>query len=88
MEAMACGCAVVASDVGETRRLISDQNGKLVPLEAMKIANVLSDLLDNFEDTVLMGEIARRKVLREHNITRYLKYVEGLYEKATVIGQK
>jgi len=80
MEAMACGCAIVASDVGETWRLVSEQVGFRVPLQVDAITERLLYLLDNVDVATKMGQAAREKVMREQNISVYVDYLERLYE--------
>ncbi len=74
LEAMACENAVIASDVGETRKLVTENEGILVPLDAEKIADALITLLSNPDDCERMGKNAREKALNEHNIEKYLQY--------------
>jgi glycosyltransferase involved in cell wall biosynthesis len=82
MEAMACGCAIVASDVGETWRLVSDQVGFRMPLEVEAIAERLLFLLDNYDLAVKMGQAAREKVMNEQNVSIYADYLEAVYQRA------
>jgi glycosyltransferase involved in cell wall biosynthesis len=81
LEAMACGCAIIASDVGQTGKLVSDDVGYRVPLVAEAIAEKLSYALDHFDESVEMGKCAREKVLREHKLEIYTSYLEELYER-------
>lgn len=78
LEAMACGNAIIASDVGETRLLVTEKEGVLVKLEAAEIANALIYLLENNEKCTMLGFNAREKVLKEHTIENYLKYFYSL----------
>jgi len=80
LEAMASGCAVIASDRGETRKLVTEDVGFCVPLSAAEIAERLDQMLDQFDRTVEMGMQAREKVLREHTIHRYAGYLLNVYE--------
>lgn len=82
MEAMACGCAVVASDLGETWRLVSERVGFRVPLEEEAVAARFSFLLDNFDQAVEMGQAGRVKVMREQSVEIYAGYLEDLYGRA------
>jgi glycosyltransferase involved in cell wall biosynthesis len=79
MEAMACGCAVIASDVGETWRLVSDGVGFRVQMDPEVISKQILFLLDHREKAMDMGRAAREKVMNEHNISVYGAYLEGLY---------
>ncbi|KZZ72021.1 hypothetical protein A3765_13560 [Oleiphilus sp. HI0130] len=53
LEAMACGCAVIASDVGETRMIVNEKNGKLV--------NSTEELVKAIEE--LLSDVALREQL-------------------------
>ncbi|MDY7033212.1 MAG: glycosyltransferase family 4 protein, partial [Thermodesulfobacteriota bacterium] len=82
MEAMACGCAIVSSDVGETWRLVSNDVGYRVPLKIDSFVDRLLYLLDNPDLAIRMGQLARSKIIEEHKISIYANYLETLYEKA------
>lgn len=82
MEGMACGCAVIASDVGETWRLVSPDVGFRIPLNAEILSEKILYLLENYESACKMGERARQKVMIEQNIAVYGKYMDTLYEQA------
>ena len=74
LEAMACENAIIASDVGETRKLVTENEGILVPLLAEKIADAIQFLLSNPAECERLGKNARKKALEEHNIEKYSKY--------------
>jgi glycosyltransferase involved in cell wall biosynthesis len=74
LEAMACENAIIASDVGETRKLVTENEGILVPLLAEKIADAIQFLLANPAECERLGKNARKKALEEHNIEKYSKY--------------
>jgi glycosyltransferase involved in cell wall biosynthesis len=82
MEGMASGCAVVATDAGETYRLIDETTGFRVPYDAGHIAEKAVWLLRHPEQAGKMGMNAREKVMREQTIERYSEYLESLYEDA------
>ena len=82
MEAMACGCAIIASDVGETYRIVSDEVGYRVSLNVKTITEKLLLMLKNFDLTKTMGMRAREKVMKEHNVDVYSDYLEKLYSEA------
>jgi glycosyltransferase involved in cell wall biosynthesis len=87
LEAMACGCAIVASDVGQTREMVSPSEGRLVLLDADHIAGAVSALLDEPEAARRLGAAARDRVMREHTVERYAPYIELLYEKAAAVAR-
>jgi len=78
LEAMACENAIVASDVGETRKLVSETEGVLVSLNANEIARAMIELFENDTMRVSMAKNARQKVLKEHSIEAYLDYFYSL----------
>lgn len=80
IEAMACGCMPIASAVGQTALLVSPDVGYCVPLTAQDLAAQLDHALQQFAQTVAMGEAARAKVLHEHTVQRYACYLEELYQ--------
>lgn len=79
MEAMACGCAIVASNVGETWRLVSEDVGFRVKFYPEIIARKIIWLLNNPKKAKQMGINAREKVMKEQNIVIFSKYIEDLY---------
>ena len=74
MEAMACENAVIASDVGETRKIVTGDEGVLVKLDAQDIAKALTELLANDDARLLLGQNARKRVLMEHTVERFTDY--------------
>lgn len=83
LEAMACECAVVATDVGQTRRLVDESVGALCQANPEAIASALSRLLEDPDGARAMGRQGRRRVLERHSIDAYLDYVESVYAEAT-----
>ena len=80
LEAMACGCAVIATDVGETRRLVDDDVGFLVDKDAKSIAAKIKYLLENPCIAEKMGRKARQRVIQDHTIEKYCEYLIRVYE--------
>jgi glycosyltransferase involved in cell wall biosynthesis len=74
IEAMACENAIIASDLGETRKLVTENEGMLVPLDADKIAEAIQYLLEQPEECERMGKNARQKVLKEHTVEKFADY--------------
>jgi len=82
MEAMAAGCAVIATDVSGTRELITDATlGRLVPArDVAALAAATVDLLSDPKARAGMGEHARRKVFDGFTIEAYLKRTIAIFE--------
>ena len=64
LEAMACGKAIVATDIPGCREVIHNgENGVLVPLrDPVSLANVLEQLLNDNEEVARMGATGREMV--------------------------
>ena len=82
LEAMACENAIIASDVGETRLLISEDEGILVDLNAKEIADAIGTLFSNEEQLKIKAQNARKKAIENHNIDRYAEYFYKLNDNA------
>jgi glycosyltransferase involved in cell wall biosynthesis len=80
LEAMACENAVIASDVGETRKLLTEGEAILVPLRAEKIAEAIQSLVENTNECERLGKNARMKALENHSIEKYAKYFYSIME--------
>jgi len=78
LEGLAAGCAIVASDVGYTSRVVTPDVGILVPLQPEAIADAVLSLINPPDTLDAMGQAARRKVLRNHSIDQYLDYLTGM----------
>jgi glycosyltransferase involved in cell wall biosynthesis len=85
LEGMAAGNAIVATDVGLTRRLVDEGNGILIPSSnARALEEAINWMLEHPEQTLKMGKRSREKVLREHTLDSYLKYIEDVYDRASL----
>jgi glycosyltransferase involved in cell wall biosynthesis len=87
LEAMACRCAIVASDVGTTRKLVTPETGLLVPFDADAIADAIWSLLADPAKATRMGCAAQALANREHSIERYAAHIERLYEVASAVPE-
>ncbi len=81
LEAMACANAIVATDVGETWRLVDKTNGLRVPADAQAVAEAILQLL---ADSRLSERCAasRKRVLDEYAPEKYIEYISGMYQAA------
>ncbi len=82
LEAMACGNAIIASDVPDTRLFINEENGILIPLEAAALVTALDRLISNPDLGRRLGENARNFVLENHTVEKYSEYYIGLIFEA------
>jgi glycosyltransferase involved in cell wall biosynthesis len=75
LEAMASGCAIVATDVGETRRMLDERCAVFVePGDVGGLRTAILALLSDPERRRAMGARARERVTTEHTVERYAAY--------------
>jgi hypothetical protein len=81
LEAMAHGCACVATSVGGNRALLADGAGVLVaPGDPKALAREIQRLLDDPEAAANLGDAARTRVLEKHQASAMVEEYERLYE--------
>lgn len=74
LEAMASGCAIIATDVGETRRILDESCAVLIPFCLDSLKSAIEKLLNDDDLRCRMGHAARSRALQHHTIERYSKY--------------
>ncbi len=81
LEAMSCGAACLATDVGADGEVLADGAG--VVLETNRVTSQLATLLPLFRDqpelSSLLGQKARRRVLERYTLSRNITQLEKLY---------
>ena len=81
LEAMGCGNAVVATDIGENYLLVDEKVGVRVPPEPDAIAKAIVDLLRS-PNLSEMQKAARQRALTEHTPERFFEYITSVYHRA------
>jgi glycosyltransferase involved in cell wall biosynthesis len=81
LEAMACGNAIIASDVGDTEMLITNNNGILIPLNKSNLINALYKLINDREMTRSLGISGRGFVIKNHTVDKYCDYFVNIINK-------
>ncbi|MFB2738294.1 glycosyltransferase family 4 protein [Umezakia ovalisporum] len=88
LEAMACGIACLATDVGADGEVL--EGGAGVILNTKTVRAQLRTLLPLFQDhpelTTLLGEKARQRVLERYTLTKNISQLEELYKE--VLAQR
>jgi glycosyltransferase involved in cell wall biosynthesis len=74
MEAMKCGCAIIATDVGETRKLVDDSSALLIPPNSTSLANAIITLLKDPVYCNTIAKAAQVKVRDVQSIERFSEY--------------
>jgi glycosyltransferase involved in cell wall biosynthesis len=82
LEAMAAGCAIVATDVGDTRLLVDETVGAVLPPDAEPITQAALDLLNDPARCAQLGAAARQRATTQHTVERMVDYLQALYADA------
>ncbi len=82
LEAMACGNTIIASDVGDTKLFINNENGILINLSVNELAAAIENLINNKELASKLGANGRDYAMKNHTIEKYTKYFTELINKA------
>ncbi|MHA1906855.1 MAG: glycosyltransferase family 4 protein [Candidatus Thorarchaeota archaeon] len=83
MEGMSCGLPVITTAIGETIRLLSDDEGVLVEPDSKDAVLDAMRLLGNDPDLrKSMGENCRRKIEKEYSWNTQIAGLEKSYERA------
>lgn len=82
LEAMCCGAAVVATDVGSIREQLDESTGVIVPpRDSSALAEAICGLLAEADLRWTMGRAARRKARAEFTIGKMIDRHVRLYEE-------
>ncbi|MGH2354468.1 MAG: glycosyltransferase family 4 protein [Chloroflexota bacterium] len=82
LEAMASGNAVVATDVGQTWRIVDDTVGRRVPANPEALAAAITGLLDDPTRAATLGLAARRRVQEHYGPGQYVDRLLEVYASA------
>lgn len=78
LEAMSCENAVIATDVGDTRLLLDEENAILVNNSA-DLAKALVTLMTDEELRMRLGQQGRAKVAHSHTVEQFIAHVDNLW---------
>ena len=82
IEAMVARNAIIATDVGETRRLVRDgDTGLLTTPDARQLADKLELLINDSALREALGTRARHLVLAQHTLARFAGYIEAMWQQ-------
>lgn len=82
LEAMGAGCAIIASDVGETKKIVTEQVGRRVQLNIESVVCAIEDLIKFPDRTQRLGEFASKIAKTKYSADIYASFLESLYEIA------
>jgi glycosyltransferase involved in cell wall biosynthesis len=73
LEAMASGCAIIATDVGDTRLLLDESCAVIIPSDPDALVEAITRLMSDEDRRAELGRAARVRV-KEQNIDRYSEF--------------
>lgn len=82
LEAMASGCSIIASNVGETSRLINESVGALTTFDLNELVLCIKKMLENPAETKEKGKNAETLATTVYTANKYCEYLENLYSLA------
>ena len=82
LEAMGCGNAIIATDVGDTRMFINENNGILIDLEVDKLVDAIETLYLNKDLREQLATYAYSYVRENHTIEKMAGYYVDLFDKS------
>lgn len=84
LEAMACGNTIVATDVGDTRMFVNENNGILIKLDVAELVNAIETLyLDKDLSSRMLGNVFSY-VRENHTIKKMADYYISLFNKTSL----
>jgi glycosyltransferase involved in cell wall biosynthesis len=81
LEAMACGNAIIATDVGDTRMFLDESKGSLISLDKQSLIKCLSYYIYNPAIAEKKGNEASEFVRTNHTIERASEYYSDLFRR-------
>lgn len=82
LEAMGCGNAIIATDVGDTRMFINENNGILIERDLGELVKAIETLYLDKDLRERLGRNAFSFVRENHTIEKMADYYINLFEKA------
>jgi len=84
MEALACGCAAVATSVGGVEEMVTNASlGRLVPAgDARALAAAAEELLKDPDARASMGRVARERVAAEFSVANTVRRTDDVLDEA------
>ena len=75
LEAMASGCAIIATDVGETREILNDENSILIEYDINGLCDAIDLLLSDPARRIKLAQNAMLTVNNHQTIEKYATYL-------------
>ncbi|MGY5854432.1 MAG: glycosyltransferase family 4 protein [Candidatus Thorarchaeota archaeon] len=82
MEAMGCGLPIITTAIGETKRLLSEDEGVLVePNSRPAVVDAMRVLAEDKNKRESMGRKCREKVVRDYSWSNQIGFLEDVYRR-------
>jgi glycosyltransferase involved in cell wall biosynthesis len=75
LEALACNCNVISTDVGDTRLLLNEEISTLIPGDALSLKNAL---INTFHNNSSKRREVVDSVLKNHSVESFANYIKHL----------
>ena len=85
LEAMGAGCAVIATDVGDTFRLVDESVGARIRHDKHALADAIVNLVRDPVRTKKLGAAASQRSRTDYSADTHVAYLETLYEDSVSI---
>ncbi|MFA9564281.1 MAG: glycosyltransferase [Acidimicrobiales bacterium] len=83
LEAMAVGCPIVATDVGDVGGVVGDTAAVVPPQDHEVLASAIASLLDDPDEAARLGALARTRVRERHNARVWIDQLRDVYDQAS-----
>lgn len=84
LEAMAAGCAIVATETEGAKELLDEKTGKHVAVKnSFEMANAIANLLEDETLRFSIGERAQKRALEKFGLEKMIKETISVYEEIT-----
>ena len=82
---MGAGCAIIATDVGDTFRLVDESVGTRIRHDKHSLADAIANLVRDPVRTKKLGAAASQRSRTDYSADAHVAYLETLYEDSVSI---
>ena len=82
LEAMACGRAVVSTDVGAARQVVGEAGLIVAPGDPAPLSTALAELLEDADRRARLGWLARERIVERYDLAHTANRLASLYHEA------
>ncbi len=82
IEAIATKNIIIATDVGDTRKIVKEQYSKLISIDRDSLVEALLDLFEKEEKMNKVAELALIELKATHNIEKFYDYLNTIWAQA------